>query len=191
MNEDLNTCLVRACQGDEDAAVVIWNAYYDRLVRLTRKKLDSMPRRAADEEDVALSAIQSFLGGAKAGRLAPRDHDEMWRLLATIAVRKATAQLRKHYAEKRGGGQVRGDSAFDAMHVVGSDQGESLDTLAPHLGSACGELLASLDDELLRRIALMRLANYGNEEIAAEIGCSLATVKRRVNDIRKKWSAIP
>jgi len=42
--------------------------YFRRLVGLARKKLRAAPRRAADEEDVALSAFDSFCRGAEQGR---------------------------------------------------------------------------------------------------------------------------
>jgi DNA-directed RNA polymerase specialized sigma24 family protein len=43
--------------GDERAAQRLWEAYYTRLVRLARRRLANAPRRAADEEDVALAAF--------------------------------------------------------------------------------------------------------------------------------------
>ena len=189
MESDFEALLNRASDGDEQAAVEIWNAYYQRLVSYARRKLRGVPRREADEEDVALSAMNSFFDGARDGRLAPKDADELWKLLATITVRKATAQLRKRHADKRGGGRVRGDSAFDAAQIArpGSPP-DTLDGLSPWLGLACEELLSSLDDGALREIALLRLATHTNEEIAEKLGCSVATVKRRVADIRHCWS---
>ncbi len=140
--------------------------------------------------------MNSFFAGAREGRLEPLDANELWKLLATITVRKATAQLRKHHAEKRGAGQVRGDSAFDATQVpqrsqmpMTSDDGDDLDSLSPYLGAACEEMLLNLNDENLRKLALLRLANHTNAEIAEKLQCSVATVKRRVAEIRDHWSA--
>jgi hypothetical protein len=45
--------------GDPHAAQKLWQAYFQRLLRLARQKLLGAPRRAADEEDVALSALDS------------------------------------------------------------------------------------------------------------------------------------
>jgi DNA-directed RNA polymerase specialized sigma24 family protein len=47
--------LDRLKAGDPDAAQKLWERYFGRLVGLARKKLRAVPRRAADEEDVALS----------------------------------------------------------------------------------------------------------------------------------------
>ena len=186
---DFDLLIARAQEGDEAAAIEIWNEYYGRLIQYARRHMHGMPRRDADEEDVVLSAMNSFFDGTRAGRLAPKDADELWRLLATITVRKATAQLRKQLTAKRGGGQVRGESGFDANVVADrSDGGTSLDALSPHLGTACEEMLAHLDDPTLRQVALLRLASHTNEEIAQQVGCSLASVKRRVAEIRHRWS---
>jgi hypothetical protein len=48
--------------GDPDAAQKLWERYFLRLVGLARKKLRAVPRRAADEEDVALSAFDHIWG---------------------------------------------------------------------------------------------------------------------------------
>ncbi len=40
--------------GESAAASALWERYFEKLVRLARGKLDGMPRRIADEEDVAL-----------------------------------------------------------------------------------------------------------------------------------------
>src|SRR5438045_7553225 len=75
----------------------IWERYSTALLKMARRKLEGMPRRAADEEDVALSAMNRFFQGVNAGRFAKLDdaHD-LWKILVTIAARKAAAQRRKH-----------------------------------------------------------------------------------------------
>jgi hypothetical protein len=60
-------------QGDEAAAQKLWESYFQRLVGLARKKLQGTPRRASDEEDVALSAFDSFCRGAEHGTQAAID----------------------------------------------------------------------------------------------------------------------
>src|SRR5438874_1974030 len=52
--------LGRLRAGDRDAAQRLWERYFDQLVRLARGRLRGARRRAADEEDVALSALDSF-----------------------------------------------------------------------------------------------------------------------------------
>ena len=48
-------------------------------------------------------------------------------------------------------------------------------------------LLARLDDQTLRTIALRKLEGHTNEAIADELGTSPRTVDRKLNLIRKIW----
>src|SRR5271166_6472385 len=51
--------------GDLAAAQPLWDRYFQHLVELARRKLGSKPRAKKDEEDVALSAFDSFCRGLK------------------------------------------------------------------------------------------------------------------------------
>src|SRR5919206_1363508 len=99
--------------GDPDAAQKLWERYFRRLVRLARQKLRAAPRRAADEEDVALSAFDSFCRGLERGRFPQlQDRDDLWRLLVVITARKAVDQVQHEARAKRGGGPVQGESVL-------------------------------------------------------------------------------
>ena len=81
--------------GDGEAAQRLWEVYFGRLVALARAKLRGVATRAADEEDVALSAFDSLCRRAEAvhfPRLA--DRDDLWQLLFVITVRKAPNLVR-------------------------------------------------------------------------------------------------
>jgi DNA-directed RNA polymerase specialized sigma24 family protein len=163
------------------------------LVR--EKKMQGMPRRATDEEDVALSAMNSFFDGMHQGRFVPQDRDELWKLLATITVRKATRELRRHHAQKRGGGAVRGESVFIGGANESANWGinevmdaGNLPAMSMQLTATCADMLAQLEDDSLRAIARSRLEGFSNEEIAQRMQISLATVKRRLARIRETWS---
>src|SRR5438105_10140275 len=97
--------------GDAAAIQRLWEAYFPRLVGMARKKLREAPRRAADEEDVALSAFDSFCDGAAQGRFPQlTDRDDLWHILVTITARKAL-QLMRHERRLKRGGSVRGEAA--------------------------------------------------------------------------------
>src|SRR3954463_2679225 len=100
-------------EGDPAAAQRLWELYFHRLVGLARVKLQGQPRRAADEEDVALSAFASFCRAAEAGRFPQLgDRDDLWRLLVTVTERKAYNLVRDQRRLKRGGGAVQGEAVF-------------------------------------------------------------------------------
>ena len=71
--------------GDSGRAVQkLWERYFQRS-SVWRVKLGKMPRRVADEEDVALSAFDSFCQGVAGGRFPQLDdRDNLWRILVTI-----------------------------------------------------------------------------------------------------------
>src|SRR5437763_17057928 len=93
--------------GEDDAAQPLWERYFRRLVELARSRLHGASRAAADEEDVALSAFDSFCRGAAEGRF-PRlhDRDELWRLLVLITAHKALDRLRHERRQKRCGSSI-------------------------------------------------------------------------------------
>src|SRR5262249_47766942 len=95
--------------GDAAAAQRLWQRSSHRLGGLARAKLQGGPRRAADEEDVALSAFASFCRAAEAGRFPQlEDRHDLWRLLVTLTERKACNLVRDQRRQKRGGGAVLG-----------------------------------------------------------------------------------
>jgi DNA-directed RNA polymerase specialized sigma24 family protein len=180
-------------QGDDEAAAALWRRYFDRLVRLAQAKLGAAPRRVADEEDVALSAFRCLCDGAARDRFTElTDRDDLWRLLTVLTAHKAIDQRRRDGGEKRGGGAVRGESVLDA----GAEQGHGLDqfladdptpeTLAV-LAEEHHRLLAALDDDTLRQIALRKMEGFTNEEIAGQLGVTCRSVERKLQRIRSRW----
>src|SRR5262245_35708100 len=131
--------------GDRAAAQHLWQGYFHRLVDLARQKLGHAPRGMADEEDVALSALDSFIRGAEQGRFPQlHDRDDLWHLLLVITERKAIDLVNHEKAQKRGEGLVRHE---------GSLAGDSADTGAfDHLPAPqlTPELVAQFADECRR-----------------------------------------
>jgi DNA-directed RNA polymerase specialized sigma24 family protein len=186
-------------RGDHAAAQLLWERYFERLVRLARGKLAGARGLVADEEDVALSAFDSFCRAATAGRFPKLDdRDDLWRLLVALTARKAIS-LRKHSSrEKRGGGRVLDEAAFvgasqrdepDGLETVLGD--EPTPEVAAAVAEQCRMLLDVLDREdpnfHLRRLALLKLEGFSNREIADRLGCSLRTVANRLKLIRSLW----
>jgi RNA polymerase sigma factor (sigma-70 family) len=182
--------------GDRAAAQQLWERYFQRLVGLARKKLQDDARRAADEEDVALSAFASFCRGVARGHFPQlADRDDLWHLLVTVTVRKAIHLRRDERRQKRGGGAVQDEAA---LRRAGTDQGQGrFDELVgteptPEFAAQVAEefrrLLENLGEDELRSIALWKLEGYTNAEIASKLGCVRLTVQRRLRLIRDIWA---
>ena len=197
MSDDVRQWLDQLQQGEPEAAQRVWEQYFAQLVRLAQRKMGTLPRRVADEEDVALSAMNSFVQVARAGKF-PRldDESDLWRLLVTITARKVTAQRRRHFAARRSGGKVRGESIFlqgdndRQMGGIAAVPGEiATPAFAAQVADECRVLFEKLDDPLLRDIARWKMEGFSNEEIAVKLGRTERTIERKLALIRDSWSA--
>jgi DNA-directed RNA polymerase specialized sigma24 family protein len=178
--------------GDRAAARPLWERYFPLLVARARAALRGRPPMAADEEDLALSAFDSFCRGAERGRF-PRldDRDDLWRLLLTFTARKAARLIRDECRDKRGGGKVRAEADL----ANDSDEGLLARVLGPEpspefaaqMADECRLLLDKLGAEDLRAIAVWTMEGDTIEEIAARLGRSVRTVGRKLAVIRDRW----
>src|SRR5262249_37890529 len=140
--------------GEPDAVQALWEAYFSRLVVLARKRLQGTPRRAADEEDVALSAFDSFCRGREPGRFPDvDDRDDLWQVLGMLTVRKALQLARHECREKRGGGKVLNEADLAAVGGSGEAVGlagvlgsEPTPEFAVQVAEECRRLLDALPD---------------------------------------------
>ena len=173
----ITRCIEALKGGDHDAAQRIWEAYFHRLVGLARGRLRDAPRRAADEEDVALSAFDSFCRGVDAGRF-PRldDRHDLWQVLVLITVRKAI-DYRKRW-------ERQGAKGWGIEEIVGR---EPTPALAAMVADQLHQLLEVLDDDELRQVARWKLDGYTNAEIARMLGRCERAVERMLNLIRRIW----
>jgi DNA-directed RNA polymerase specialized sigma24 family protein len=197
--------------GDVSAAQKLWEAYFHRMVHIARQRLEGVPRAAADEEDVALSAFRSFCIGAREGRFSQLvDSDNLWPLLMAITSNKSVDLIRAQNRRKRGG-------TGRATVSDGSEPDPSADhkaTAAPRLDSdpaplsdlisrePTPEFAAELSDNLqcllrlldetgdldLRRIALLKMEGHSSSEIALQMACATRTVERKMHVITRLWS---
>jgi DNA-directed RNA polymerase specialized sigma24 family protein len=174
--------------GDRAVTQPLWERYFQRLVSLARAKLQGAPRRAADEEDVALSAFDSFCRAAAQGRF-PRleDRDNLWRLLVVVTSRKASHLARHERRQKRR--PPEGDPASPGgAELEAVLDAEPTPEFAAQLAEECRRLLDGLGSAELAQVALWKMEGYGNEEIAAKLGCVPRTVERKLQLIRSLWA---
>ena len=176
--------------GDPDAAQALWERYFARLVQLARHKLKGRGRRLADEEDVALSAFDSFCRGAEAGRFPQlADRDELWRLLVVLTARKAAHLVRDERRHKRGGAAGAGPPSpagaeADLEQLLSREPSPEF---AAQVADECRRLLALLGDPELEAVALAKMEGYTTGEIAARLGYVPRTVERKLRLIRQSW----
>src|SRR4051794_20065540 len=179
--------------GDPAAVEGLWARYFESLVRFARARLGASPRGVADEEDAALSAFESLCRGAARGQF-PRlgDRDDLWRVLAVITARKALDQAGRERRQKRGGGRI---AVTSGLREGAGGEGDLAGVACPRptpefaamMADECRRRFDDLRDDHLRQVARLRIDGYTNEEVADKLGCSLRTVARKVELIRRTW----
>jgi len=179
--------------GDNDPIQQLWDRYFQCLVRLAGTRLPDHARRAIDEEDVALSAFQSFCDRARKGQFPElANRDDLWRVLFAITVRKAIGAVRHQTRKKRGGGHVLGESALghdeQAASLARFLSREPTPDDAAELADQLDTLFARLNDETLRVIAFQKLQGLTSEGIARSLEISARTVDRKLQLIRAMWA---
>jgi len=182
-------------QGDEDAAHKLWQLYFVKIVRLAKRHLEGLRLQAADEEDVAVSAMNSFCQMAQKCENPIADSTELWKLLATIVRRKANKERQRQFAAKRQEYRLVGESGVspdkdtgDSDHQAGLEKfpggREPSPELAAELAETWKRILELPDAE---QLVMMKNDGFSNSEIAEKFGCSTRTIQRTIERIRKEW----
>jgi DNA-directed RNA polymerase specialized sigma24 family protein len=194
--ESVTVWLARLKHGERDAAALrLWQDYFDRLVRMARAHLASWRRLPADAEDVALSAFDSFIRAAEAGRF-PRleDSNDLWQVLLVLTARKAGKLIRREQADRRGGGKVQLFSDLPGQDESSSPLADVLSSEpdpaeAAVMAETCERLMAQLEDEELTRVTVWKLEGFSNADIAEKLNRSVGSVERKLRLIRSIWES--
>lgn len=184
--------LISELDSESVAASELWEHFIHRMIATASRKLKSLPRRMADEEDIALDAFNAFLNGHKEGRFTKLENrEDLWQVLAMLVERRAIREFRFQLAEKRNVRAVRGESVF--ANVLEDSVAGGLDNVAEVTSETASifthgvrEILESIGDEVHRKIAIQRLAGFTNAEIAEQLGVSKATIERKFRLLRDK-----
>jgi RNA polymerase sigma factor (sigma-70 family) len=182
--------------GKESAAQKLWERYVARLVGLARSRLGRAPQAAGDEEDVVQAAFKSFFAGVQNGRFPQlNDRDDLWRLLVVLTERRAIDHIRRECRRAPAGPLPAAFSAGEDDSGRGPAHGplgriparEPTPEFAAQVAEEYVRLLQGLEEDRFRRVAALKMEGYTNEEIAAQLDCSLRTVERRLAMIRQRW----
>lgn len=172
--------------GEREAVQPLWDVYFGRIVDLARGQLRHVPRRVADEEDVALSAFHSFCNGVGAGRFPKlSDRSNLWPLLVSITAHKCVDLVRWQTRQKRAGPENQPTIDFRDLMSREPDP-----EFVAQMNDQLEHLLALLDqtgDADLRRIALARMNGDDGPAIAERLGCSRRTVERKLHLVARTW----
>jgi DNA-directed RNA polymerase specialized sigma24 family protein len=170
--------MVRLKAGDGDASAVVFRRFVDKLVALAARQFAMGMRERADIEGVVQSVYRSFFTRQAHGQFEPADWEELWNLLAMIALRKCSkrrAYLRA--AVRDAAREVSVQPAGDSSWIWEPVSREPTPPQAAALAETVEALLGELErDE--REIACGFLQGHTAGEIAVASGCSERTARR-------------
>ena len=173
---------------DGETLADFWSRYGCRLVRLADNNLQEQLRRRVDAEDMAQSAIRTFLRRVKDGQFQLDDDEQLWSLLCAITLNKVRMAARFHLRQKRG---------LDREHAL-IDDADLASTLSRSPESEDAAVLIELvqqaiddtSDEQERQVLQYKLEEMPNSEIASRVGCSERTVRRMLERIRQRLEGL-
>ncbi|MCA9257673.1 MAG: hypothetical protein KDA61_00680 [Planctomycetales bacterium] len=177
--------LSRLRKGDDDAADQLWKRYFHRLSSVAQQRLRNH-NVLADGEDVALDTLKSAFLRLLDGRLSSvRDRTNLWPLLIKITLRKTRREIEWSYAQKR---TPHASSDIDDAALLRSAAPSP--EFAADIADELDHLFRQVDDEILNRIASLRLQGFTVNEISGEIGVGQRTVARKIARIRQEWLSL-
>jgi len=195
--------LQRVRKGDHPTTRKLFDLWFRRLSQLGNKLLASHEQRVSDGEDLAQIVLANFFCSLEAGFLDAKGNPipihsrlDVWRMLTARLRQRALNVKRDQRADSRGGGRVRGESAFMSRDDFPCSNGiqnvPSPETAALEDGidSMHSELINAFRRDGLRRIAKLTLEGNTASEIAAELGLSTATVYRKLDLIHQHWETL-
>jgi RNA polymerase sigma factor (sigma-70 family) len=177
-----------------EAARQIWMRYFPQLIDVARRQLDARVRgRRDDEEDVLIDVYKSLCLRMQKGEYQLDSRTDPWSLLVAMTHNKARKVGTRHTRQARDvrreqPATLAADSDFPHLAFERMESSDPTPSEAAILNEEFERRIGSLE-EPLRQIALWKLEGYTNEEIAAsdKLDCTVRTVERKLERIRKKW----
>jgi RNA polymerase sigma-70 factor, ECF subfamily len=172
--------------GDPQTMGEFCTQYGGLLHRLADKHLNRGVRRRVGPEDVAQSAMRTFLRRAQEGQFQLSNGDGLWGLLCAITLNKVRNVSRYHMRRKRGLDQEQSLSPGSSEGGI-SSFGPAASGPSPaeeaEFADQFQALLAGLDEEA-RNVLDLKLQGLTHEEVAQRLKCSERTVRRIVKKVQ-------
>jgi DNA-directed RNA polymerase specialized sigma24 family protein len=179
--------IAEAKNGNREAAAHLLEHYFASLVHQARKHLQDAARRAADEDDVALSAFDSVYRGIETERYPGlNDHGSLWGMLL-FKTRTKALNWNKHEALRH---PPLSDEDVVRLFCDGEAAREPSPADAAVFAEEVQRLLASLPDDAerpLRSVARLLLEGQTSVETAQHLGSLVADVERWRGLVLARW----
>lgn len=168
----------------------IWSIFQSSLRAYLRKRIGPKLQNDVGASDVMQSAFLSLWKRLEDASKPPiEEHEELWKLLITIARRKLSKRWRQIYTQRRGEGRIFNgtDLAADGSSAAGILETITIDEASSQITAEIDDLSECLDAEC-QTIVSMKLSGMTNEEIATALDCSKRRIERKNALIRKAFA---
>ncbi|MCC6510867.1 MAG: sigma-70 family RNA polymerase sigma factor [Pirellulaceae bacterium] len=177
MSSTDGSLVIRVRDGDEAAAVELYQRYAARVFGLVRTQMAEHLRAQTEPEDIVQSIFKSVFRGMNAGNYTAPPGGTLWHLMAVIAVNKVRRNARQRMAGKR---DDRRTESIDAEELsVVADRPSMV-----QMESAISEAIECLKPSE-REVVVLRVRGFSIEEIASQTQRSRRTVERLLQHARE------
>lgn len=163
-----------------ELAAALLSKYGASLIALATSRLSARLGRRIDAEDVTQSVYRTFFRRLSAGEFQLDEWHDLWRLLYVLTVRRICREAEQANTQKRN--QARELDLEASAEVLSKEPSPEHALLFEEVIDG---LLAALPEED-RSIVEARLAGLTHEEIKSEQGVSLATIGRKLRQVRAR-----
>ena len=177
---DDRTLIRFARAGDEQSAGELYRRYASRLHGIVTKRSPKEFACRFDADDVVQSVFRTFFEGIRSKFYDVPMDEEIWGLLATLAVNKLRDKLAHHRAAKR------------SVYLTVADPESALSACAGRDSPIASALKVMVEDYLaalappVRAVVGLRMTGHSIAEIAIETGSNLRAVERTLKATREQ-----
>ena len=178
--------LARWRAGDSRAEDELFSRYTSQLIAMARRHISAQFARRFDAEDIVQSAYRCFYAAARADKVVLGRSGDLWRLLATITLRRVSNRIDYDGAIIR---SVRKEQTFGGESSLSALGAAVARTPSPSEAIAVIEELELVLKGLAphhREMFELRLQGYRFLEIAETVDRSERLVRRVVGDVKDR-----
>lgn len=175
---------------DPDSEQVVWDRYFEDLVRRARYRLHQGSGSERDAEDVVVSVFNSFFRRVRIGEADDiADETSLWIFLSHLTRLKLSNEYRRRHAQKRNmrrTGDLNDSEVAEAWSQKIKDEEPSHEQAADFI-----DWFEALLDALpanKQLVARLKFEGWTNTEIAQKADVTERTIERWLHDIRRIWS---
>lgn len=172
-------------QGDDEAATLLYEQYFEKLLMTVDGQLSDRYKQQCEPEDILQSAFGTVFRRITDGDFRFDNDEDVWKLLVTVVLNKLRRRVRHMNADRRDvRRQVAGAGEFDdflAQQLSGSPGTEEAATFSD-LMTEIFSLLSEEEKKLLQ----LRMEGCSQLEIAETLDVTDRTIRRMWDRIRKR-----